>query len=104
MRATIARRLLESTNGIPHFYVEIEVDAGPLTDMREGLNAALGELPPEKGGGKFTVNDFILKASVDALRRVPAVNSSWMGESIQRHGSVHLAFGAWAQRRHRFVL
>jgi len=93
MRATIARRLLESTNGIPHFYVEIEVDAGPLADMREGLNAALGDLAPEKGGGKFTVNDFILKASVEALRRVPAVNSSWMGETIQRHGSVHLAFG-----------
>jgi pyruvate dehydrogenase E2 component (dihydrolipoamide acetyltransferase) len=93
MRATIARRLLESTNGIPHFYVEIEVDAGPLTDLREGLNAALGNLPPEKGGGKFTVNDFILKASVEALRRVPAVNSSWNGDNIQRHGRVHLAFG-----------
>ncbi len=93
MRATIARRLLESTNGIPHFYVEIEIDAGPLTDLREGLNAALGNLPPEKGGGKFTVNDFILKASVEALRRVPNVNSSWQGDTIQRHGSVHLAFG-----------
>ncbi|HVU38286.1 MAG TPA: dihydrolipoamide acetyltransferase family protein [Opitutales bacterium] len=93
MRATIARRLLESTNGIPHFYVEIEVDAGPLADLREGLNAALGDLPPEKGGGKFTVNDFILKASVDALRRVPAANSSWQGETIARHGRVHLAFG-----------
>jgi len=93
MRATIARRLLESTNGIPHFYVEIEIDAGPLADLREGLNNALGNLPPEKGGGKFTVNDFILKASVEALRRVPNVNSSWQGETIQRHGSVHLAFG-----------
>jgi len=93
MRSTIARRLLESTNGIPHFYVEIEIDAGPLADLREGLNAALGDLPPEKGGGKFTVNDFILKASVEALRRVPMVNSSWAGDTIQRHGSVHLAFG-----------
>ena len=93
MRATIARRLLESTNGIPHFYVEIEIDAGPLADMREGLNAALGDLPPAKGGGKFTVNDFILKGAVEALRRVPAVNSSWLGENIQRHGAVHLAFG-----------
>ncbi|HTB62085.1 MAG TPA: dihydrolipoamide acetyltransferase family protein [Opitutales bacterium] len=93
MRSTIARRLLESTTGIPHFYVEIEIDAGPLADLREGLNAALGDLPAEKGGGKFTVNDFILKASVEALRRVPAVNSSWMGDTIQRHGRVHLAFG-----------
>ena len=97
MRATIARRLLESTNGIPHFYVEIEVDAGPLADMREGLNAALGEVPVAKGGGKFTVNDFILKGAVEALRRVPAANSSWLqgenGPVIQRHGAVHLAFG-----------
>ncbi len=97
MRATIARRLLESTNGVPHFYVEIEVDAGPLADMREGLNAALGEIPAAKGGGKFTVNDFILKGAVEALRRVPAANSSWLqgenGPVIQRHGSVHLAFG-----------
>ncbi len=97
MRATIARRLLESTNGVPHFYVEIEVDAGPLADMREGLNAALGDVPPAKGGGKFTVNDFILKGAVEALRRVPAANSSWLqseqGPVIQRHGSVHLAFG-----------
>ena len=93
MRATIARRLLESTTGIPHFYVEIEIDAGPLADMREGLNAALADVPPAKGGGKFTVNDFILKASVEALRRGPAVNSSWMGDTLQRHGRVHLAFG-----------
>ena len=93
MRATIARLLLKSKTEIPHFYVETEIDAGPLTDLREGLNAALADVPAEKGGGKFTVNDFILKASVEALRRVPAVNSSWQGETIQRHGSVHLAFG-----------
>ena len=93
MRAAIARHLLKSKTEIPHFYLELEIDAGPLTDMREGLNVALADVPPEKGGGKFTVNDFILKASVEALRRVPAVNASWMGDHIQRHGRVHLAFG-----------
>jgi pyruvate dehydrogenase E2 component (dihydrolipoamide acetyltransferase) len=93
MRATIARHLLKSKTEIPHFYLELEIDAGPLTDLREGLNAALGDVPAEKGGGKFTVNDFILKASVEALRRVPAVNASWQGDHIQRHGRVHLAFG-----------
>jgi pyruvate dehydrogenase E2 component (dihydrolipoamide acetyltransferase) len=93
MRATIARHLLKSKTETPHFYLELEIDAGPLTDMREGLNLALAEVPPEKGGGKFTVNDFILKASVEALRRVPAVNASWQGDHIQRHGRVHLAFG-----------
>jgi pyruvate dehydrogenase E2 component (dihydrolipoamide acetyltransferase) len=93
MRAAIARHLLKSKTEIPHFYLELEIDAGPLTDMREGLNVALADVPPEKGGGKFTVNDFILKASIEALRRVPAVNASWMGDHIQRHGRVHLAFG-----------
>jgi pyruvate dehydrogenase E2 component (dihydrolipoamide acetyltransferase) len=93
MRATIARLLLKSKTENPHFYVETEVDAGPLTDLREGLNAALADVPAEKGGGKFTVNDFVLKASVEALRRVPAVNASWLGDTIQRHGRVHLAFG-----------
>ncbi len=93
MRAAIARHLLKSKTEIPHFYLELEIDAGPLTDMREGLNVALADVPADKGGGKFTVNDFILKASVEALRRVPSVNASWMGDHLQRHGRVHLAFG-----------
>lgn len=42
---------------------------------------------------KFTVNDYILKATAEALRRVPAVNSSWQGDKIQQYGAVHLAFG-----------
>ncbi len=66
IRATIARRLLESKTQIPHFYLDIEVDAGPLLELRAQLNAAL-----EKDGVKLSVNDFILKASAEALRRVP---------------------------------
>ncbi len=93
MRKTIARRLVESKTQIPHFYLETEAEAGPMLDLRASLNAALGDLPPEKGGLKLTVNDFILKASAEALRRVPGVNASWMGDHIAQHGSVHLAFG-----------
>jgi pyruvate dehydrogenase E2 component (dihydrolipoamide acetyltransferase) len=93
MRATIARRLLESKTHIPHFYLEIEVDAGPLTQMRESLNSNLGDVKPEHGGFKLTVNDLILKATVEAIRRVPEVNVSWQGDSIVQHGGVHLAFG-----------
>jgi pyruvate dehydrogenase E2 component (dihydrolipoamide acetyltransferase) len=72
MRGAIARRLLESKTQLPHFYVEIEIDAAPLLAIREQLNAGL-----EKEGVKLSVNDFVLKASAEALRRVPQVNASW---------------------------
>lgn len=92
MRATIARRLVESKTQTPHFYLQIEVDAEPLMKMRteinDGMAASFGENAP-----KFTVNDFILKASAEALRRVPAVNASWQGNTILQHGNIHLAFG-----------
>ncbi|MDR2981551.1 MAG: 2-oxo acid dehydrogenase subunit E2 [Puniceicoccales bacterium] len=93
IRGVIARRLLESKTSVPHFYLEIEVDAKPLADLRESLNIKLADLPPEKGGVKFTVNDLILRASAEALRRVPVVNNSWQADGIKQNGSVHLAFG-----------
>ena len=87
MRGTIARRLLESKNTIPHFYLSIEVNAGALLKLRGELNAGL-----ESQGVKLTVNDLILKGSVEALRRVPAMNVSWMGDHIAYHEGVNLAF------------
>ncbi len=87
MRATIAKRLLEAKTQIPHFYLEIEVDAEPLLTVRTQLNAAF-----EKEGVKLSVNDFILKASAEALRRVPGVNASWTGAGIQYHGAAHVSF------------
>ncbi|MEM0966903.1 MAG: pyruvate dehydrogenase complex dihydrolipoamide acetyltransferase [Verrucomicrobiota bacterium] len=92
MRATIARRLLESKTTVPHFYLEIEVDAAPLIALRKSVNDGLADLPPESGGAKFSVNDLTLKASAEALRRVPEVNASWAETKIVRHGAVHLAF------------
>lgn len=92
MRQTIARRLLESKVTVPHFYLEVEVDAAPLMAMRESLNKRLAEAGG-KDALKLSVNDFILKASAEALRRVPAVNASWAGTSIRQHGAVHLSFG-----------
>jgi pyruvate dehydrogenase E2 component (dihydrolipoamide acetyltransferase) len=87
MRATIARRLLEAKTQIPHFYLEIEADASPLLAVRAQVNEAL-----EGRGVKLSVNDFILKACVEALRRVPAVNCSWEGTLIRQHAAVHMAF------------
>lgn len=90
MRATIARRLVEAKSSIPHFYLDLEIDAGPLLELRTQLNAAL-----EKDGIKLSVNDFILKAAATALTRVPAVNCSWdqSGQgAIRQHGNVHVSF------------
>jgi pyruvate dehydrogenase E2 component (dihydrolipoamide acetyltransferase) len=87
MRATIARRLLESKTQIPHVYLEIEVDAGPLLALREQLNAGLA-----KDNVKLSVNDFVLKASAAALRSVPAVNTSWEATGIKAHGAIHVSF------------
>jgi pyruvate dehydrogenase E2 component (dihydrolipoamide acetyltransferase) len=87
MRGTIARRLLESKTQIPHFYVEVEIDAGPLLALRQQVNAAL-----EKEGVKLSVNDFILKACAEALRRVPAVNASWEATQIRFFAAAHVAF------------
>jgi pyruvate dehydrogenase E2 component (dihydrolipoamide acetyltransferase) len=87
VRSIIARRLLESKTQIPHFYLDIEIDAGPLLDLRAQLNSAL-----EKDGVKLSVNDFVLKGSAEALRRVPAVNCSWEGTAIRQHPAAHVSF------------
>lgn len=87
MRATIAKRLLEAKTTIPHFYLEIEVDAEPLLALRAQLNEGLAA-----EGVKLSVNDFVLKASAEALRRVPGVNASWTGTGIQYFGAAHVSF------------
>ena len=87
MRGAIARRLVESKTQLPHFYVEIEIDAAPLLALREQLNAGL-----EQEGVKLSVNDFILKGSAEALRRVPQVNGSWEGDKIRYFGAAHVSF------------
>jgi pyruvate dehydrogenase E2 component (dihydrolipoamide acetyltransferase) len=87
MRATIAKRLVESKTQLPHFYLEIEVDAAPLNALREQLNAGLGN-----DGVRVSVNDLILKAAALALRAVPAVNCSWTDSGIKAHASTHVSF------------
>ena len=87
MRGVIAKRMVESTTTIPYIYLDIEIDAEPLLAIRAQLNTGL-----EKEGVKLSVNDFVLKASAEALRRVPAVNSSWEGTQIRYHGAAHVAF------------
>ncbi|MDD5260241.1 MAG: dihydrolipoamide acetyltransferase family protein [Methylacidiphilales bacterium] len=90
MRRTIARRLQESKQQIPHFYTEMEVDMAACIKLREELNARLEKQPQP---AKISFNDFVLKACAQAIRKVPSINSSFGEEAIHQHGSVDLAFG-----------
>jgi pyruvate dehydrogenase E2 component (dihydrolipoamide acetyltransferase) len=84
MRKTIARRLVEAKQTIPHFYLTSECDAGPLVAFR----AALNELVPEEA--KISFNDLVVKAAAVTLRRVPQVNASFQGDRIRTFGRVHV--------------
>lgn len=93
MRKSIGKALVGSKTQAPHFYLQIEVNGAPLAALRKELNGNLADLPPEHGGIKFSVNDLTLKAAAEAVRRVPAINRSWEGDTIKQHPNVHLAFG-----------
>ena len=86
MRKIIAQRLVESLGPVPHFYLTIDVDAGPLMEAREELKSA-GE---SADAAKITVNDFILKAAVMAAVKVPRVNSSFDGDAFVQYADVDL--------------
>lgn len=87
MRRVIAARLLESKTTIPHFYLNIEIDTEALMNLRDQVNAA----STANGGPKYTVNDFIMRATVLATGSVPEVNGSFQGDSILYHGETHLS-------------
>ncbi len=82
MRKTIARRLTESKSTIPHFYLTVECDLDGLLEMRQTLNA---RAPKDEGAYKLSVNDFIIRASALALKRVPEAHASWTDAGLLRH-------------------
>jgi pyruvate dehydrogenase E2 component (dihydrolipoamide acetyltransferase) len=86
MRKTIARRLTESKQTVPHFYLTIDVDAEPLVAARARINADL-----EKSGEKVSVNDLVIKAAALALRRVPSANASFGEGKILVHQVVDVS-------------
>lgn len=85
MRRTIARRLVEAKQTIPHFYVATDVTVDRVISLREGANIALGT--------KISINDFAIKAFAIALQNVPAANAVWAGDSILRfkHSDIGVA-------------
>ncbi len=93
MRRTIAARLTQAIQTIPHFYLTADVEIDRLIKLREEAN--LGA-PKDKDGGtafKLSLNDFIIRALALALRRVPAANAAWAGDRILRfkHADIGVA-------------
>ena len=82
MRKTIARRLAESKFTAPHFYLTVSVDMDAAMEARAVINAS--------GAVKVSVNDLVVKAAALALKKHPAVNSSWLGDRIRTNYHVHI--------------
>jgi pyruvate dehydrogenase E2 component (dihydrolipoamide acetyltransferase) len=85
MRKTIARRLTESKQTIPHFYVSVDVSLDHLLDLRERLNATSPKTKDGLPSWKISVNDFIIKAMAMALIKVPDANVSWTESAMVKH-------------------
>ena len=84
IRRTIARRMVESKQQAPHFYITVAVDMAPAMALRKQLNAIL---PDE---GKISVNDLIVKAAGASLKEYPGLNASFAGDEIRYHDQVNI--------------
>jgi pyruvate dehydrogenase E2 component (dihydrolipoamide acetyltransferase) len=85
MRRTIAQRLTQSTQTIPHFYLTIDCDIGRLLAAREEINNSAPKGKDGKPAYKLSVNDFVLKALALALQRIPDANVSWTEGAMLKH-------------------
>ena len=84
MRRTIATRLVQATQTIPHFYLTADVEIGALIRLREQANVAAPKDADGNPAFRLSVNDFVIKAWAAALRRVPAANAVWAEDRIMR--------------------
>jgi pyruvate dehydrogenase E2 component (dihydrolipoamide acetyltransferase) len=84
MRKTIAKRLVEAKQTIPHFYLTIECELDALLGMRKELNSRSDDY-------KISVNDFIIRAAALSLRHVPMANAIWGGDKILRSRTVDIS-------------
>jgi pyruvate dehydrogenase E2 component (dihydrolipoamide acetyltransferase) len=93
MRRTIAARLVQAVQTIPHFYLTADVGTDQLLKLREEIIAAAPRDKDGKPAFKISVNDLVIKAWAAALQRVPAANAVWAGDRILRfkHSDVAVA-------------
>jgi pyruvate dehydrogenase E2 component (dihydrolipoamide acetyltransferase) len=83
IRKTIAKRMLESKQTVPHFYVTVEIDMEPAMSFREQLNAATDS--------KISFTDILIKAVADTLMQHPNINATYLGNSMRQFGEAHIA-------------
>lgn len=86
MRKVIAQRLTESKQSVPHYYLTVDINVDKIVSLRRELNEIL-----KKEEVKLSVNDFIIKASALACKKVPEANSSWQETFIRQHNTVDLS-------------
>ena len=86
VRKVIARRLTESKQTVPHFYLTVDIRLDPLLKLRSELNAVL-----EPDSVKLSVNDFLIKALARALVRVPQCNVSFHGDTLRRYARADIS-------------
>lgn len=84
IRQTIGKRMTESKQNAPHFYVTMDIDMGPAMALRAQLNAVLPE------SDKISVNDLVQKAAAVALREFPKINAAWSAEGIRIQNQVNI--------------
>ncbi len=84
MRKTIAKRLTEAKQNIPHFYLTVECELDNLLAMRKELNSRSDEY-------KISVNDFVIRASALALKKLPAANAIWGGDKILQYKDIDIS-------------
>ena len=84
LRAAVGRRMVQSKQQVPHFYVTHEYDMAPVMALRKQINSMLGD------GEKISVNDFIVKAVALTLRQFPNLNAALDGNEIVHHGQVNI--------------
>ncbi|MDR3462025.1 MAG: pyruvate dehydrogenase complex dihydrolipoamide acetyltransferase [Beijerinckiaceae bacterium] len=85
MRKTIARRLVEAKQTIPHFYLSVDCELDALLSLREQINKSAPLSKEGKPLFKISVNDFIIKALAVALQRVPDANATWTEAAMLKH-------------------
>ncbi len=92
IRRTIAERLTAAKRDIPHFRLTTSFEAGPMLTFRKRLNELM------QGKGKVSVNDLLIKGVALALRRVPDVNTAFVGDSIRYFTRVHIGVAVALER------
>lgn len=96
MRKVIAKRLTESKQTVPHFYLNLDIELDRLLDIRKQLNDAADMAAKKQGKDakpayRLSVNDLIIKATALAMRDVPAANASWTDAAILQYNNIDIS-------------